>query len=90
MPFPLSNHDFIHDILLSGGSEGFSYKFTDVFLSYRQCQLEELTRCFLCNLEFCHLMIIEFISKEKDDESTNLRSSSRVLPPVQFFKQNYY
>jgi len=44
----------------------------------------------LCNLEFCHLMIIEFISKEKGDESTNLRSSSRVLPPVQFFKQNYY
>ena len=47
-------------------------------------------RCFLYNLELYHLMIIKFISKEKGDESTNLRSSSRVLPPVQFFKQNYY
>ena len=47
-------------------------------------------RCFLCNLELYYLMIIKFISKEKGDESTNLRSASRVLPPVQFFKQNYY
>ena len=34
-------------------------------------------RCFLYNLELCHLMTIKFISKEKGDESTNLRSSSR-------------